>query len=225
MRWIFLTLSLLNVFIFGMSWLEKNDHFTGKSKDFIPIENVKAINTVGSKNDDKEGVGVKVKFKPLCLLLGPIITEKEAEIIENRLNSKGIKSRKIVQEIAKAPNYWVYLKPFSTKSEAILKLKRLQSANIDSYLISQGVLANGISLGVFENIDSAKDMLKTRIKQGYPAEIRNLPKSTSRFWVGVNEQYNIELVNRISDLLKNIKMPPEKRQIFCESIASELNLP
>ncbi len=224
MRWIFLTLLLLNIFVFGMSWLERNDRYSGKSRDYITIENIKQIKSIRQDSSNDASLKGSMKEKQVCLMLGPMQAERDAEIVRRILVENAVLAKKVVQKIDRAPNYWVYLKPYRQREDAVEKIKKLQKSNIDSYLISQGSLKNGISLGVFENVDSARDMQEMRIQQGYRAELKNLPKSMHKYWVGVNSQYNIELVNKVLLLLKEVKIVTERRQILCESIASEVKL-
>ena len=62
-------------------------------------------------------------------------------------------------------DYWVYLAPLASRQASLRQLKELQARKIDSYIITQGDLANGISLGIFPRSDSVKPLLRA-IKEG-----------------------------------------------------------
>ena len=53
------------------------------------------------------------------------------------------------------PDYWVYLNPEPTKDLAIA-VEGVARQKIDSFLIPQGDLANGISLGIFDSQENAE---------------------------------------------------------------------
>ncbi|VFS74872.1 sporulation protein [Pseudomonas aeruginosa] len=82
-------------------------------------------------------------------------------------------------------DYWVYLPPLASREAALRQLKELQARNIDSYLIGEGVLANGISLGMFSARDSAESAQARLKTAGYEAELKELPRGQRDFWVRV----------------------------------------
>ena len=68
--------------------------------------------------------------------------------LEQRLLSPDVQSE--IQEVdtASGVDYWVYLPPLARQA-SLRQLRELQSRNIDSYIITVGDLANGISLEYF----------------------------------------------------------------------------
>lgn len=56
-------------------------------------------------------------------------------------------------------DYWVYPGSPGFSSGIHRQLKELQARKIDSYIITQGDLANGISLGIFPRSDSAESVM------------------------------------------------------------------
>ncbi|UZE95846.1 SPOR domain-containing protein [Alkalimarinus alittae] len=223
MRWIFLTLVLLNALFAALEVFEGMGG-NKKAENYRVLEGRGRLLLLGELDPlfsraGPEGVGM------LCLLLGPIDSPLSAKKLLRELNSEGLDTKIITQPIIKAPNYWVHLEPYENRKAAITKLKELKSAKVDSYLITQGELTNGISLGMFENIDSARRMLKKRQTQGYDVKIKELGKQAFEYWVFVEGQGVAELDKIITKNMEELKMSFGKREISCKSVASENNLP
>lgn len=65
------------------------------------------------------------------------------------------------------------------------QLRELQARRIDSYIITQGELANGISLGIFPRSDSADSVMQRLREVGYEPQMRELSRAHRSFWVRV----------------------------------------
>jgi len=223
-RWIFLTLLLLNVLFAVVEWSSRLDKYELLDKPYRIVEGGVRLTMLGESKVLQEvggssgGMGA---IEPLCLLLGPLDSKEEATQLLSLFQQEDLKVELVAQPIKKAPNYWVYLAPFENRKAAIVKLKELQSAKVDSYLITQGELANGISLGVFENIDSARRMSKRRKGQGYDVKVSELGKSEFEYWIAILEEYTEELDLEVTKIASKLEESLEKRQIFCKSVASE----
>ena len=65
---------------------------------------------------------------------------------------------------------------------------------IETYLITRGLLENGIALGVFSEQASAQNTQSRVLQLGYPAEIEEIPRSTGeiRVQLQVLEQEALE---------------------------------
>ncbi|WP_238384938.1 hypothetical protein [Hahella chejuensis] len=165
------------------------------------------------------------KGERLCLLMGPFEGDAQAQSLKIALEKRDVESVAFPKNISLAPEYWVYLEPVESRKTAIIKLRELQVRKIDSYLISQGELRNGISLGLFKNVDSANRLLKQRISEGYDAKIKEVPKERLEYWVATKEEANLQTVARVDKVLDERNLNTNKRQIFCKSIASGVELP
>ncbi len=229
MRWIFLTLILLNALLAIVELSEKEGKRSLLDARYRLVEGGESLVLLKESaaslsliTPEKDG---SLSPDPLCLLLGPFVALEVSDLLLGALAEVKLQAELVTQEIVKAPNYWVYLPPFETRGDAVKKLRVLQAAKVDSYLITQGELANGISVGVFENIDSARRMLKRRKNQGYNVEVAELGKKEFEYWVAIVESYSEELDLKISEIVNKLEMTPEKRQISCKSVASEKKLP
>jgi hypothetical protein len=114
----------------------------------------------------------------------------------------------------------VYLPPLGSRQASLRQLRELQARKIDSYIITQGDLANGISLGIFPREDSAKSVIQRLRDAGYEAEFRALPRSHRRYWVRIAPESR----HLVSDaLLEGLAFDFKGLQhqiIPCESIAT-----
>ncbi len=118
-----------------------------------------------------------------CLYIGGFDEETVALAIEQRLLSLDIDSSVESVDEAVGVDYWVYLPPLVSRQASLRQLRELQSRNIDSYIITVGDLANGISLGIFSRRDSAESVVKRLQLLDYTASIRELPRTHRRYWV------------------------------------------
>ncbi|MCF7203855.1 SPOR domain-containing protein [Pseudomonas oligotrophica] len=123
-----------------------------------------------------------------CLYLGGFDQEVAARQIEQRLLSLDIRSDIQVMERSAGTDYWVYLPPLASRAASLRQLRELQSRNIDSYIVTVGDLANGISLGIFTQRASAEGVVTRLQEAGYEALIRELPRMHRRYWVRVGKE-------------------------------------
>lgn len=228
MRWIFLTLLLLNSLLAAVEWAAKVDKKKVLDKRYVAqsgVERLTLLKEVGRSPGESMVGGPDEASDQLCLLLGPADGRESAKKLIDSFGGRAVRSTLVTQVITKAPNYWVYLPPFESRKAAIKRLRELQTNKVDSYLITQGELANGISLGVFENIDSARRMLERRQNQGYGVKLTELGKKEFEYWVAVMEGYTEEVDLKVTEIMNELNLMFEKRQIFCKSVASEKKLP
>ena len=66
-------------------------------------------------------------------------------------------------------------------------LKELQARKLDGFLIAQGELANGISLGIFPHENSAEAILERLRQGGYQAQIKRISRKQAVYWFEVSQ--------------------------------------
>ena len=88
-------------------------------------------------------------------------------------------------DAAAGVEYWVYLPPLASRQASLRQLRELQARLIDSYIITQGDLANGISLGIFPRSESADSVMQRLRGVGYEPQMRELSRAHRSFWVRV----------------------------------------
>ncbi|HGO9521358.1 SPOR domain-containing protein [Pseudomonas aeruginosa] len=198
MRWFFLFLLALNVFYYV--WHQQQSPL--RAKEIAPLElykdgqkNILLLAESNLASRARSGSQVPAPSVPpaaeesiasesACLYLGGGGEEADARRLQQRLLGLDIEAE-VEARGEMSVDYWVYLPPLASREAALRQLKELQARNIDSYLIGEGVLANGISLGMFSARDSAESAQARLKTAGYEAELKELPRGQRDFWVRV----------------------------------------
>ena len=111
MKWIFLSLLAINVVLISIQWVN--------SRNITVPE--KYIERGGSKSLDllvevgSERLSAR-RAADMCLLLGPLENEGQAEVILQSLGGDNKSSKLVVQKVKKAPSYWVYFNTYAEKT-------------------------------------------------------------------------------------------------------------
>ena len=221
MRWMFLLLIVLNLFYYV--WHQQQAPL--RPKEVAPpalAQDSKRDIHLLSEADERaprkpaatEGGGA------VCLFLGGFEAEAAAAAVEQRLISLDIRSSVQSVDAAAEVDYWVYLPPLASRQASLRQLKELQARKIDSYIITQGDLANGISLGIFPRSDSAQSVMQRLRDAGYEPSLRELTRAHRSFWVRISPQSrrlaDDSLLQRLAFDFKGL----EQQLMPCEGVAS-----
>jgi hypothetical protein len=213
MKWFFIVLLAINIILAGFQWLQHREAKVAPVYQSLSDES--SIVLLSELSDSPEnGRGDEER----CLLIGPSAKKEGIELGLSALGLDKSDARLIEQGIEKAPSYWVYIK-FSDNVASVLS--RLQQDGVDAYQISSGELKGGVSLGVFENIDLARRLVKKINKKGYEAAIYSLERKTAEYWLLLRKKYAADNQGKINEFLASLLKNAEKREIFCKSVASE----
>ena len=124
-----------------------------------------------------------VAGEALCTMVGPFPEAYQGEDVAQRLRALEVDADSREIEMQGQMRYWVYLSPLGSRREAFRKLRELQAAGIDSYVIPKGSLENGISFGIFSEIERAQSLKAELNEQGFAAEFREEPQTYLEHWV------------------------------------------
>ena len=220
MRWLLLLLVILNVLYFV--WARQHFEDAVDSNPFtqaVKKDQGQSLQLV-NESVDKSAVVREAKKTPddaEVMLLGGFSDQEATQVLQQRLVSLDIKS--IIHSVDSQVDieYWVYLEPLPSRQAAVRKLKELQARNVDGYLITQGDLTNGISLGMFAREDSAQGVSERMVAVGYDSSIRAVERSERLYWV-VIDQSSRRLIDQlllkqlVEDFpsMKHLLMPREK---------------
>lgn len=208
MRWIFMLLVVLNAFYYVWHQQQAPMH----AKEVAPLsmyqDSRRDIQLLSESEPQQRRTPAASEVTPpageaVCLFLGSFEEDAAAEQVEQRLLSLDIRSQVEVVESAGAVDYWVYLPPLASRQASLRQLRELQARKIDSYIISQGDLSNGISLGIFPRHDSADSVISRLRRAGYEPLLRELPRANRRHWV---------------------RIAPESRRLVDDSLLERLSL-
>ena len=221
MRWMFLLLIVLNLFYYV--WHQQQAPL--RPKEVAPLalahDSKRDIRLLSESDEPvRREPAAREAADAVCLFLGGFESESAASAVEQRLISLDIRSRVQSVDAAEEVEYWVYLPPLASRQASLRQLKELQARKIDSYIITQGDLANGISLGIFPREDSARSVMQRLHDAGYESALRELPRSHRRYWVRIAPESR-RLVS--DDLLQTLAFDFNglRHQLMpCESIAT-----
>ncbi|OEC32524.1 hypothetical protein SAMN05216600_108210 [Pseudomonas cuatrocienegasensis] len=186
MRWMFLLLLVLNGFYYV--WHQQQAPL--RAKEIAPLvlakEEKRDIRLLSESDvPARRAQSVAPVAEAVCLFLGSFEQEQQARLVEQRLLSLDIRSRVQSIDAAAGMDYWVYLAPLGSRQASLRQLRELQARKIDSYIITQGDLANGISLGIFPRNDSAQSVMQRLRSAGYEPQIRELTRAHRNYWVRI----------------------------------------
>lgn len=157
---------------------------------------------------------------PVCHMIGPFKEKISARQVKERLGALDITVNTYRMNIPGKPDYWVHLGPMRSRKEALDTLRELQSKKVDSFLITEGALVNGISLGFFTREELAQAVLKQRREQGYDAKIQEVPRFSEELWEvfadGEYAKFSDDLWEKVRAGTQDIEL----RKNFCDAIAS-----
>ncbi len=174
--------------------------------------------------DDNEPEPVLAPAEPgICWQIGPFKEEVSGKQVMSRLASLDIALQLQSVEIPGKPDYWVHLPPQVSRKAAIKLLRELQAKKIDSFLITEGDLANGLSLGFFTEEARAKKVYDQRVKQGYGAQIKVVPRMYTELWAVFDTGEYGKFSDALWQTIKEGNKGLERRKNYCDKIASTNN--
>lgn len=191
MRWLFLLLLVLNLFYYV--WHQQQAPLRVKEVEPMSLyrgaqQDIRLLSEADRQQRREQAVAPAAAATETCLFLGSFQQEGAAREVEQRLMSLDIQGDVRGIDAAAGLDYWVYLAPLASRQASLRQLKELQARKIDSYIITQGDLANGISLGIFPRSDSAQSVMQRLIDAGYEPLLRELPRAQRSYWVRIAPQ-------------------------------------
>jgi len=198
MRWVFLTLVILNLLVFALMWKKQMDAPVEKEEviELLEGKNIKLISELNPAKIEKIDVAAR-EGAQRCYSIGPFGDRIDAKHMKARAQALGF-SPELKQLLAHVEHeYWVYLKPQSSRQEALRLLKELLARKIDSYVITSGELAEGISLGLFRNKDLADELSDRMAKLEYDVAIKPVSRGAKELWMEFRQ------VSQLTELMRN----------------------
>jgi len=124
-----------------------------------------------------------------CMGLGPFENIVSARDVAERLKAIGyIVEMTAVDKPTGESDYRVVMPPLSSRQEVFRRHRELKSRDIDSFVITKGVDAQGISLGVFSSDGTAENYRQTLIDQGYDVLVKVIPRVNRGYWVQISQE-------------------------------------
>ncbi|GGY35931.1 hypothetical protein GCM10011297_06200 [Bacterioplanes sanyensis] len=215
MRWIFFLLVLGNLMLLAYFWQQQpaaSAPAVHELKVQRADQRLRLVSEARAVLSPRTQAALPVKPKPrLCQVAGPFSEQQLLQDAQARATALGIRSRvkRIEAQTDTQREYWVHVPPRSSRAEARKILRQLQAQRIDSYIIGQGDLADGVSLGLFRNQSSAEN-LQARVKEmGIAVAIRVVSDSEQELWLELEgNDLAPDLLQRISAGMDAVRWQP-----------------
>ncbi len=228
LRWMVVALLVLNALVFA--WYRYGGMGAPIDGSLVPALRAEggALSLLSASSDsssrDKavavvspEPVKPEADRSAVCGMFGAFPELISARQVRDRLRAIGLIADIVGVSVPLRTDYWVHLGPYASRDEALAQLKVLQDAGVDSFLINDGELANGISLGLFRQQGSAESLLKKRQAEGYEAAMREMPRTSEELWVLLEGG---DLAESVRAQLLTVAPNIEYRKNLCGSIVS-----
>jgi hypothetical protein len=168
--------------------------------------------------------------RPYCAQVGEFENLEDAN---DFITVNAIKMRVAldVHQLAASPQYRVYLSPFEGREEAVDAIEQLRAtlvANkvaIESFLIAQGELANGIALGLFSEQANAMNVKSQIQKIGYEALIQEVQSTQKELNVTIREVESEAIFKEYWAEIQRKRPYLRAVEKLCETIAQGIQFP
>lgn len=185
MKWIILTLLVLNLALGGYQYWQTTQPVAQVAEPSVAQLNNLAIDqaTRNQLAELEQTVVAEPVVEPLqCIRITGIAAEDQADIIQSRLRALEVSSDMSTRDEILRSDYWVVIGPFETDQQGRDRLAQLQADDIESFLINQGRLAGGISLGLFSSDANARTRVSELASQDIEARVERVDR-TRTVWV------------------------------------------
>lgn len=188
MRWIVLLLLVANIGLFA--WFQSSGGAsTGPVAESPPLPRgaagitlVRELPPGARPPAPAPGAAQRAEGK-LCTLFGPFAESYQGEDLVQRMRALQVEAALREVEMSGPMRFWVFLPPLDSRREAFRRLRELQAAGVDSYVIPSGSLANGISFGIFSEPERAESLARELRQKGFAAQTRQEPQTFLEQWV------------------------------------------
>lgn len=164
----------------------------------------------------------------ICSIIGNFGTVDDARAFLAELPSQDYKAELQLTGETLAPLHRVFIPPLASLNIAAITLDGLSEAlefkglEVESYLITRGMLANGIALGVYEQADRALEVSGQVLELGYPVEIEEIPRSSGEIQVMIEALDSLSLGSEEWLVLSTNRPGLQRTENLCETIAQGL---
>jgi hypothetical protein len=195
MRLILVSLLIINLAYLGYQFTQPVELEQEKSIDVAVASGAEPIRLLAEISaKPKANNTAPSKNEPLCWAVGPYPVELDAKHLYARMLAMDIPAKVKTQSVVIKEEFWVYLPPMANRKQAMRKLNELQKRKVDSFVITEGELENGISLGLFGKQESVDRLLAKLKEKNITASVKPLKRTRNQYWVmaPVNAQYPMD---------------------------------
>lgn len=165
-------------------------------------------------------VAVEPPPVPACLMLGPFAEMVSGRQVMERLRALDFAASLYRISVPGVPDYWVHIPPLPSRQAALTRLRELQAQGIESFVITEGDLVNGISLGLFSRQHAALTLAERHRRQGLEVDVREIPRMQSQIWLILEDARPSDLPDELWERLRRGAPGAERQMNDCEVIAT-----
>lgn len=194
MRKVFMLLVLMNAIYFAWHELVPVSSVIGEARPqhATAIQGVRSVALLKERGSPVNQLAIQALPERAVvqrgLQLGGFATSENIRALEQRLLTLGIRADLVQTEQEVETEYWVYMAPLASRAASLRQLRELQARKLDGFLITQGELENGISLGIFQNEALAQGMLERMRSAGYSSQIKQVARKQSIYWLKIDPE-------------------------------------
>ena len=233
MKMIFWTLLLLNTAYFGYHFLDLEGQSSAALKPGARVKQVSGdgvqaiylLNENSNAEIRKQELDFIIKNpllsrrdtkSELCIGVGPFSDLFAGQAAVEQLVAINLEVQlTAVDQMVGRSDYRLMIPPARTLQDAFRKLRELKSQNIDSYVMTQGKDALGISLGVFSS-QALATIAKEKLElDGYDSVMVEIPRIVREFWIFDTGQNNLPLPEEVWQNLRIEHPEVEQKEVPC----------
>jgi len=118
-----------------------------------------------------------------CYTIGPLPTLLAQQRARERLSPFASQLQARQTEADRDRGWWVYL-PATDRNQALALTRQLGERGVeDYYVVAGGTLENAISVGLYENIENARERQRRIRAMGFDAQLEVRREAVPQFWV------------------------------------------
>ncbi len=167
-------------------------------------------------NNSAQGDKIEERKSSICKYIGPFELTQGEQFV-SRMYALEIMATLTPLVIDKVSEYMLYLEPSASSDDAAKQLGELQSKHIDSYIITEGELNQGISLGLFKQKPLAEQLQQNLLSQGYNVKIKELSKEKKELWAYFDGENSELLSDELWQKITNKSPELQLKNNPCES--------
>jgi hypothetical protein len=156
----------------------------------------------------------------VCVSARPLALEEDARAVAQRAGSLGLAARPAALELVSGPpDLQVHLPPLPSAEQASRAVREFAALDIEAFVIPDGDLAGGVSLGIFTSEAEAESRRADVAGLGYPVRIVEIPR-TRRVWEVLLQGRNADELDAFMLGLADDWPDLASARIPCEVLAS-----
>jgi len=181
-RWITVALIAVNAIVFVLGRLGAAPP-PAREGDLPPLDpNLPTLELVKHAGDEQAPSG------PACYTIGPLPTLLAQQRATDRLAPFASQLQSRQTEADRDRGWWVYL-PAADRNQALELTRKLAERGLeDYYVVAGGTLENAVSVGLYKNIENARERQRRIRSLGLDAQLEVRRETVPQFWV----DYRIE---------------------------------